>query len=68
MPWITTRDRTDVLVKDWGDRSGRPVILIHGHPLNASSFDRLAMELAEAGPRRVPHRSLERPLGQGGRP
>ena len=51
MPWITTRDRTDVLVKDWGDRSGRPVILIHGHPLNAGSFDRLVMELAEAGPR-----------------
>jgi non-heme chloroperoxidase len=26
MPWIKTRDRTDLYVKDWG--SGRPVILL----------------------------------------
>ncbi|MBV8506128.1 MAG: alpha/beta hydrolase, partial [Alphaproteobacteria bacterium] len=32
MPWIKTRDRTDIYVKDWGDASARPVILIHGYP------------------------------------
>ncbi len=49
MPRIRTRDGTELYVKEWG--SGRPVILIHGWPLNADSLDRLAMKLAEAGHR-----------------
>ena len=49
MPRIKTRDGTELYVKEWG--SGRPVILIHGWPLNADSLDRLAMKLAEAGHR-----------------
>ncbi len=51
MPWITTRDNTELYVKDWG--SGRPVILIHGYPLNADSFDLTAIKLAEAGFRAI---------------
>ena len=47
MPLIETRDHTELYVKIWG--TGRPVILIHGYPLNADSFDRTAMKLAEAG-------------------
>jgi len=47
MPLIKTRDRTELYVKQWG--SGRPVILIHGYPLNADSFDRTAMKLADTG-------------------
>ncbi len=47
MPFITTRDRTEIYVKQWG--AGRPVILIHGYPLNADSFDKTAMKLADAG-------------------
>ena len=47
MPLIETRDHTELYVKVWG--TGRPVILIHGYPLNADSFDRTAMKLAEAG-------------------
>ncbi len=49
MKWITTRDNTQLYVKDWG--SGRPIVLIHGWPLNADSFDRLAMKLVRAGHR-----------------
>ena len=51
MPYIKTRDGTDLYVKDWG--SGRPVILLHGWPLNADSWDPQAMALAEAGFRAI---------------
>lgn len=49
MPTITTRDGVDLYVKDWG--SGRPVVLIHGWPLNADSWEDQALALAEAGHR-----------------
>ena len=49
MPYITTRDDTQLYVKDWG--SGRPVVLIHGWPLSADSWDDQALALAEAGHR-----------------
>src|ERR1700750_1266261 len=51
MPYVTTADQTDLYVKDWG--SGRPVILIHGWPLSADSWDDLAMPLAEGGFRTI---------------
>ena len=53
MPLIKTRDGTELYVKDWGDARARPVILIHGYPLNADDFDRTAMKLAEAGYRAI---------------
>ena len=49
MPIIKTRDGVDLYVKDWG--SGRPVVLIHGWPLNADSWEDQALALAEAGHR-----------------
>ena len=64
MPWIKTRDGTDLYVKDWG--SGRPVILVHGYPLNADSFDRTAMKLAEAGYRAINYD--RRGFGRSGQP
>ena len=51
MPYIKTRDGTDLYVKDWG--AGRPVILTHGWPLNADSWDAQAMALANAGFRAI---------------
>jgi non-heme chloroperoxidase len=51
MPYIKTRDGTDLYVKDWG--SGRPVVLIHGWPLSADSWDAQAMALADAGFRAI---------------
>lgn len=47
MPRIPTADQTELYVKDWGE--GPPVVLIHGWPLNADSWDDLALALAEAG-------------------
>ncbi|MES2444389.1 MAG: alpha/beta hydrolase [Pseudomonadota bacterium] len=51
MPYIETRDETELYVKEWGD--GRPVILIHGWPLSADSWDPVANALAESGYRAI---------------
>lgn len=47
MPFIQTSDNTQLYFKDWG--AGRPVVLIHGWPLNADSWDDQAVALADAG-------------------
>lgn len=49
MHHITTPDNTRLYFKDWG--AGRPVILIHGWPLSADSWDDQALAIAEAGHR-----------------
>ena len=64
MPHIKTRDGTDLYVKDWG--SGRPVVLIHGWPLNADSWDAQALALAEAGFRAIAYD--RRGFGRSGQP
>ncbi len=51
MPYVTTRDQTKLFYKDWG--IGKPVILIHGWPLNADSWDDIALGLAGAGYRAI---------------
>ena len=48
---VTATDQTKLYVKDWG--SGRPVILIHGWPLSADSWDDQAMAIADAGHRAI---------------
>ena len=47
MASITTRDHVSLYAKIWG--KGRPVVLIHGWPLSADSWDDIAMSLVEAG-------------------
>lgn len=64
MPYIKTRDGTDLYVKDWG--SGRPVILIHGWPLSADSWDPQMQALAEAGFRAIAYD--RRGFGRSGQP
>lgn len=51
MDYITASDKTELYVKDWG--SGRPVILIHGWPLSADSWDDQAMAIADSGHRAI---------------
>ncbi len=51
MTYIKTRDNTKLYVKDWGQ--GRPVILMHGWPLSADSWDDQAMAIADAGFRAI---------------
>jgi len=47
MPKIKTRDGTELYVKDWG--TGRPVVLLHGWPLSADSWDDQAKAIADNG-------------------
>ena len=47
MPYVTTSDDTKLFYKSWG--TGHPVILAHGWPLNADSWDDVALDLARAG-------------------
>jgi len=51
MSFISTRDDVKLYVKDWGQ--GRPVILLHGWPLSADSFDDLSTAIAGAGLRAI---------------
>jgi len=64
MPYIKTKDSTDLYVKDWG--SGRAVVLIHGWPLNADSWDDHAYALANAGYRVISYD--RRGFGRSGQP
>ena len=47
MPYVKTRDGTDIYVKDWGE--GRPVVLIHGWPLSGASWQAQVGPLRDAG-------------------
>ena len=51
MPYIASHDDTDLYVKDWG--TGRPVVMLHGWPLSADTFDDLGMAIADAGFRAI---------------
>ncbi|MDQ6638179.1 MAG: alpha/beta hydrolase [Pseudomonadota bacterium] len=51
MGTVTTKDNCKLYVKDWG--KGRPVIMMHGWPLSADSFDDLSIALADAGLRAI---------------
>lgn len=51
MNTVITTDKTELYVKDWGH--GQPVILLHGWPLSADSWDDHAMALADAGYRAI---------------
>ncbi|MBV9493176.1 MAG: alpha/beta hydrolase [Acidobacteria bacterium] len=51
MTYIKTRDDNKLYYKSWG--SGRPVILLHGWPLSADTWDEAAMEIAAAGFRAI---------------
>lgn len=47
MPYIKGASDNDIYVKDWGE--GRPLLLIHGWPLNADSWEYQAVRIAEEG-------------------
>jgi non-heme chloroperoxidase len=52
---ITTRDGVEIYYKDWGPRTGQPVVLSHGWPLNADSWESAAFMLANNGFRVITH-------------
>ncbi len=51
MSAIMTRSGIELYIKDWG--VGRPLVLIHGWPLSADSWDDVAVPLANAGFRTI---------------
>ena len=51
MNHVTTSDGVKLYVKDWGH--GRPVVMAHGWPLSADTFDDLSLALADAGIRAI---------------
>jgi pimeloyl-ACP methyl ester carboxylesterase len=64
MPTINARDGTEIYYKDWG--AGRPVVLIHGWPLNADMWEYQMTALAAQGLRCIAHD--RRGFGRSGQP
>ena len=55
MATFNTRDDVTIYYKDWGPRDGEVVILSHGWPLNADSWEAQAFHLASNGFRVITH-------------
>ena len=53
MPRAVTTDKVSLFYKDWGPRDGSPIVLSHGWPLTADTFDDLAVALAADGYRSI---------------
>ena len=53
MAMCRTRDNVDLFYKDWG--SGRPVVFIHGWPLNADAWEDQMKFVADHGYRGIAH-------------
>ena len=53
MPTITTKDRTEIYYKDWGQ--GQPVVFSHGWPLSADAWEDQMIFLAARGYRCIAH-------------
>ncbi len=53
MPFITTKDKTQLFYKDWG--KGQPVVFSHGWPLSSDAWEDQMIFLAERGYRCVAH-------------
>jgi non-heme chloroperoxidase len=53
MPYVTTRDNTQIFFYDWG--SGPPVIFIHGWPLNADAWQDQLKTVKDNGFRAIAH-------------
>ncbi|WP_119268449.1 alpha/beta fold hydrolase [Taklimakanibacter deserti] len=55
MTTFKTRDDVMIYFKDWGPRNGPAVVLCHGWPLSADSWDAQAFHLASNGYRVIVH-------------
>src|SRR3974390_489237 len=53
MPFITTKDGTQIYYKDWG--KGQPIVFSHGWPLSADDWDAQMMFFLERGYRGIAH-------------
>jgi non-heme chloroperoxidase len=55
MPFITTRDGTEIFYKDWGPREAQPIVFHHGWPLSADDWDNQLMFFLGEGYRVIAH-------------
>jgi non-heme chloroperoxidase len=55
MPFITTRDGTEIFYKDWGPKEAQPIVFHHGWPLSADDWDNQLMFFLGQGYRVVAH-------------
>lgn len=53
MPFVTTKDGTQIHYKDWG--TGKPVVFSHGWPLSADAWEAQMYHLAQHGFRVIGH-------------
>ncbi len=52
---IITKDGVEIYYKDWGPKTGQPVVLCHGWPLSSDSWESAAFLLAGNGYRVITH-------------
>src|SRR5207302_7879116 len=55
MSTITTKDRTQIYYKDWGPKTGQPVVFSHGWPLSSDAWESQMFFLASNGCRCIAH-------------
>lgn len=53
MPFIRTKDGTDIFYKDWG--TGQPIVFHHGWPLSADDWDAQMLYFLQKGYRVIAH-------------
>jgi non-heme chloroperoxidase len=55
MPFITTKDGTQIFYKDWGPRDAQPIVFHHGWPLSADDWDNQLLFFRGKGFRVIAH-------------
>jgi non-heme chloroperoxidase len=55
MPFITTKDGTNIFYKDWGPKDAQPIVFHHGWPLSADDWDNQLMFFSGKGFRVIAH-------------
>lgn len=55
MPFVYTKDHTQIYYKDWGNPAGQPVVFSHGWPLNSDNWENQMFFLASKGYRVIAH-------------
>jgi non-heme chloroperoxidase len=55
MPYVTTKDGTEIFYKDWGPKDAQPIHFHHGWPLSADDWDNQMLFFLKEGFRVVAH-------------
>ena len=55
MPFITTKDGTEIFYKDWGPKDAQPIVFHHGWPLSGDDWDNQMMFFLQHGFRVLAH-------------